>query len=592
MQDLIDVYAGKLEDDDSIDLSEVQQNFKHDKIGLLVATKAFGMGIDKPNIRFTIHFNMPQSIESFYQEAGRAGRDRNPAYCYILYSPIKINGDAVNLTVDKSLMLSFYKNSFRGIDKEKRIMWELLNEINFPQMTLDNKLNFINLDLEKPIKFSLWPKENPTRLYVNGDYPKSYGYIDLNKLNIHPETRQDRVILDEEKSQEILSFVLRKLKEKCPYNVSLRDWLLHVKKAESKPGFEKILATMKMGEEKKVIVGFTNDRLQRITAILSRLNSKWNTWIVMKAMNYCFDPEDFIEKLKKEFFRLNKKDFKFDSETKKIISKLFLQTRDEQDTFKAIYRLSVIGLIDEYEVDYNSSSIKATIVKKNDEDYINSLQNYIGRYVSPEEKKRVPDQILASKGNTVLQKCCGYLAQFVYSKIAAKRLEAINVMESAIQTGVKNGNFEEFVNTYFDSRFTPKLREFLYDYSIDIVWEIMELSGGDPDEINHLRGACDRLLVENPDNAALLLLRSFAKFLIPYYNKEEALSDFKKGWELFIDLKNWTRKDYLVNLSRYYRILIKYDSTQKKNLSPIILNEHLQWIKDFNQKFIKGNLYV
>ena len=60
--------------------------FKDNKVPVLVATKAFGMGIDKPNIRYTVHFGMPDSLESFYQEAGRAGRDQNPAYCVAVFT--------------------------------------------------------------------------------------------------------------------------------------------------------------------------------------------------------------------------------------------------------------------------------------------------------------------------------------------------------------------------------------------------------------------------------------------------------------------------------------------------------------------------
>lgn len=110
--------------------------FKNNKVQVLVATKAFGMGIDKPNIRFTVHYGIPGSIEAFYQEAGRAGRDRNLSHCIIIYSDdnLEINKalldpnssyekvqtlkEEVTFDDDISRSMFFHTNAFKGIIEE------------------------------------------------------------------------------------------------------------------------------------------------------------------------------------------------------------------------------------------------------------------------------------------------------------------------------------------------------------------------------------------------------------------------------------------------------------------------------------------
>lgn len=76
-------HAGMSNEDRKIN----QDKFINDEVNIIVATNAFGMGIDKPDIRWVIHYNMPQSIENYYQEIGRAGRDGEKSECILLFTP-------------------------------------------------------------------------------------------------------------------------------------------------------------------------------------------------------------------------------------------------------------------------------------------------------------------------------------------------------------------------------------------------------------------------------------------------------------------------------------------------------------------------
>lgn len=150
----VSVYSGKEPNNWSYEQykthkTRVTKNFKRNKIPLLVCTKAFGMGIDKPNIRYTIHYGIPPSIESFYQEAGRAGRDKKTAYCFIIVSnddPIRtkkllnpstkieeindvLKGILWEENDDITRILYFHTNSFRGIENEKQDIKEILLQL-------------------------------------------------------------------------------------------------------------------------------------------------------------------------------------------------------------------------------------------------------------------------------------------------------------------------------------------------------------------------------------------------------------------------------------------------------------------------------
>jgi ATP-dependent DNA helicase RecQ len=237
--------------------------FKKNKESVMIATKAFGMGIDKPDVRMTVHINIPQSIESFVQEAGRAGRDGKMSLSYVLFNNNqieKLGKNNIPYLLDKDVLMYFHKNSFKGELKERVMIFELRTKITFPNTSQLNALNieinevFGNDNLEFLVK--LGGNNHFNRIFINTTDGTSIGYVYLDNQNtgIYNDLNNNSLC------QEIVAW----LKAKIPFQLGLtveqiRNWLeQQVVNTKQEIGIEKLIGNMKIGESKELPVPFTN----------------------------------------------------------------------------------------------------------------------------------------------------------------------------------------------------------------------------------------------------------------------------------------------------------------------------------------------
>lgn len=465
-----------------------QESFINGRTDIMVATKAFGMGIDKPNVRFTLNVNHSGSLEAFVQEAGRAGRDRKMALSLIMYCP--------QIGADQDVHQFFFNNLFKGPDFEKRVMYFLME-------------------------------------YQSVSVPTSSG-------NLAPRAVQ---------------------------------------------GILTRLQTASIGEE---FVSHISYSVQSAD---------------FRALNQYLAAGNLAAMTKEDEY--------------------------ETSLDKAIYRMCCIGVVDDFTRDYRNKTYRVVTRKKADGEYYAGLRRFLLRYYTEDRAELEMQRAYTFRGQNEIQKCLGYLTDFVYSKIAAKRWQAIEDMERFCRDAVQsdrnwldvNEDLKDFIYYYFNSKYaregytvdingvptpfsltddTQRGAISSYDILFKYLGVIDHSEDGTPkDNVLHLQGAVRlirRALTE--PNPALDLLNVFCiKF--QKNRTESAMVELKKSYlEGYCEFCKRTpsRTEFFSHLQRFKDTLRQRKVITQRDLKQfdeweltaelILQNE---WLDGFKNRFLEDN---
>lgn len=579
---------------------------------LLIATKDCGIGISKENIRFVVHFNYPGSIERYYQETGRAGHDGKPSVAILLFnkqdfmvSEEEIISENEVITkiikkqpasIDKERLLNFHKQNFKGIQKEQNLAAELLSEIKYPSRKIINYIEGRILEeFSTEIQLNTVTEKNRQVLYINPNFGSIY--LDWENLPFN--------IAHSPLAIKIADYIKQIILVEKPEEITPYDWLDQpVHSNPSAPGIEVLFQNNDITDDFLVIIPFTNNTIEEITQCLNDNGLAFTYRIVYEAQKDCSDKSKFIECLEWKYKSIKNETIHIPDHLKQSLQKLFSEIRNEQDTFKAVYRLSAIGVIDDYIVDYNSKIISATASRKKQGYYINELKKFILQYNSPADTEEKIKRLHLYKGNSEIQKCLSFLLEFIYEEMVQQHKTAIESMEEACRIGLQeNGSlkFKEFVDFYMNAKYAqssylPADTQNGLNADFSIVEKYMDLvrtQHGQINNLKHLKSTATRLSDQHPDNYVFTLLKSFSVFLTEKERDdfiENAQTDFIKG---FLKEQESTHENAIRlkdKIDIFKGKIGKLDSNlieKVEDAENVVLHSiHTNWLKDFNDNFI------
>lgn len=511
------------------DDTSCQDEFLAGDTNLMVATKAFGMGIDKSNVRLTLHLNYPGSLESFVQEAGRAGRDKKMALATIMYSsktfPV-INARTrqwSHFSADYTNNKFFYDSNFLGEEFELYVMELLMNGLH------------VRISNEE----------------IAGIDSLKYG-----------------------NSKGILQYIKR-----YPIGTTLTYYVSY--------------------EENEHVLDEYN------TYLKERQMPLFSTWNAKNAKN--------------------ERGFSYIRDYGSAEYKDAIQ--------KAIYRMCIIGLIDDFTEDYAKKTFRITTICQDESHYYDYLRLYYRKYYSEDRVDIMIEEVKQMATNDgVIMACLKHLTSFIYRSIADKRARGILDMEQFCNMAINSGkdwketneDLKDFIYYYFNSKYA---REGFVTYDASVSQEVpfslkddtnydihseSEISDFelvkkymrvvDPDIVNndsqkdnikHLQGAVRlirRAVAEM--NPVLNLLNIFCiLFLGQQENEmleEELYNDYKAVMKLYSSQGKLNLLDEYTQLLIDHTALLPEDNGYIEKIQLAVqLEIHAEELSSINQKYIE-----
>lgn len=564
---------------------ENMRKFRDNQVPIMVATKAFGMGIDKPNVRFTVNLNYSSSLESFVQEAGRAGRDRKMALSVILmsdYHLARINkrfpGYSEVLKCIKSKWfkeedLKYILSSF-GMDVDSRYI-DICNPLSDIVRLKCNTDNIIN------------EKKQTWQCGTNCSKYKECALRHVDRSMRGWQYQKDLI-------EYLRSNNIRVPKECFDYQGADYNTVMYFFDNNFKGEFEEKKKMVELLQEKEMWYFIGNDRKYKYD---KQVNVKGFLATVLAA--------------------------KVGTEVVTIIS---YADDTYADIAKAIYRMCIIGLIDDFTQDYSNSTFRILSTRKKNGQYYERLKEFLMRYYSEDRAENEVEKASVHRGANEIHKCLGYLTEFIYDKVALKRKRAIDDMRNFCMVGIDsskdwkdiNEDLKDEIYYYFNSKYAREgyqtdggenfsllddtergknsSFDILYKYMRVVDSDVIGLSGSPKDNVKHLQGAV-RLIrrSETETNAALCLLNAFCLLTLKVGSnrnmQEELDASFMEGYIAFKE----TSQDYdefLDGINRFYSELNKNNRNlasdeDLERLSELALQAELKGHVEWTENFIK-----